>query len=253
MTLPTPVSRHDLRVASRWPLLVRTRDLSLRALSGQEGTLVRAATAATVDDNAVSRTLNRHQPRWEPFQGRSCLRLGAAAGALTEYLTYPCDLHLTALSGLVQFIEAGTAATGDTGGAGASTVFAIANAGVTGGRISLYAANNGKYTAEYHNGSSSVASQQAGAIVSLGQLVTLRWSLVVSGSNATIQLWQALDDGAEVAAAVSSSVATGSLGTPLLYWLNAMGAVQDYGSMLFLGAVVGLGNQAQADFLEAVI
>lgn len=252
MTLPSAGFRRETGLARRWPLVIHPRELTIDALTGQVGTLTRATTAATTDENGVSRTLNRHQPRWEKSGGVGYLRLGAAAGALTEYVTYPCDLTLTSLSGLVRFVEAGTAATGDTGGAGASTIFAIANAAVTGARISVYAANNGKYTAEYHSGSSSVASQQTGSIVSDGQLITLRWSLVVAGGNATIQLWQSVNGAAEVAASVSSSVATGALGTTTLYWLNAMGAVQDYGSMLFGGAVVGLGNQSQADLLEAL-
>ena len=261
MTLPTLGFRRETTPAPRAALVWRARDLSLNAATGQAGTLVRTASALTSWDSSGANALTvvRERPRWTDNlttggTAEVALQLGYVAGALTEYLSWPCNLIPGACSGLLTFMENETCTIGDAHATGAS-LFAISNdATLTGPYLSVYANNAGKYRIDHDNDVASVNAVMTTAPVTTNR-VRLRWWLTSTG---TVQIWQSINGAAETTPGASGTLALGSIwgtaGSPAKYWLNSLGTAGliGYGYAHFTGCVVMPGNQTQATLLQAL-
>ncbi len=116
------------------------------------------------------------------------------------------------MSGLLEFIEAGSATITGAG------LWSLSKADATGARLYLSRGTSG-YRITHDNGSTAVNSEAA-AFPALGQLVSLRWQLAADGS---VTLWQKLDAGSEVAASASAAnTLAGAWGARRIF-LNGVG------------------------------
>ena len=115
---------------------------SLDALTGQAGTLTRAATGTAVDANGTTYTAGHSMPRWEARSSQLGLRLAA------DDLTWPCNWVPEQATILIDFSEAGTRTT-----AGAGLLY-VGNDAQSGGRLIVDASSN-QYRATIHNGTTS--------------------------------------------------------------------------------------------------
>lgn len=129
----------------RW----QARRASLDALTGQTGTLVRAATGTAVDSGGTTYTAAHSMPRWESRDywntgTRDTLGLRLAA----DDLTWAYNGTPEASTLLVEFSEAGTRTTSGAG------LLYLGNDGQTGARLLVDASSN-QYRATIHNGTTS--------------------------------------------------------------------------------------------------
>lgn len=237
MTLPPLDFRRDVALARRWPLVVQARELSLDALTGQAGTLTRAATKAVTDSSGVSRTVNYHQPAWTAVSGVAALDLGSS-----DSLAYDCDLLPVACCGLVDFFHNSPGANG--------TVIDITNSTPATPYLRVYWTGT-QYRIEHHNGSAAVTATMTGTAPSASQRVRLRWWLYSTGA---VQIWQSKDGAAETTPGASGTNALAAAwAATTKYFVNSAGtAAGTYGAMKLAGLVVGLGNQSQAAMLAAL-
>ena len=235
MTIPTSEFRRAIAVAPRASFVWRARDLSLNALTGQVGTLVRAATGTSLDSYAVSLTTVRDRPRWHITSSLAAIKLGAL-----EYLGWPVPMIPIAMSGLIDFIEDGTLAAG-------TEIMSIANAAA--GNASFRVNSSGSFYRVVHNNNVSSVTSTLAAAPTAGQRVRLRWLILSTGS---VQIFQSIDGAAETTAAASGilALATAWSATTTLFF-NSFGA-SNYGVGIFMGAVVMPGNQTQATLLQAL-
>lgn len=240
MTLPSAAFRRETGLARRWPLVWDGREMSMTALTGQAGYVVRAATGAALDSNGASRTLNRHQPRWEydSTHGKVGLREGTS-GVIVLDPAFP--LLPIAFCGLLDFIEHGP--TTD------AVPFSIGNDGFSDAKFILQF-SSGVYRAVHNNGSSAPSSALSVAPTS-GQRVRLRFGMAADGS---VFIHQSINGGAETTGGASSTAAPAATwGTTTRLYLNGAGTAGNVNAANYLGCVIGLGNQSQADLLEALV
>lgn len=260
MTLPTAEFRRGTTPAPRAAFVWRARDLALNAATGQVGTLVRASAANASWDSYATNTISvvRERPRWASIYPQTSLDpaalvLGYVAGALTEYLSWPCGILPQAMSGLLVFLEQETITIGDASANGAG-LFCISNPAVTTGPyLTLFGNNAGKYAITHDNDVSQVTATMATAPATSNR-VTLRWALTSTG---TVQLWQSLNGAAETTPGASGTLALGALwgtaGSAAQIWLNTQGtAGLAYGYVEMQGVVIMPGIQSQAVLLQAL-
>jgi hypothetical protein len=238
VTLPLLGFRRQTGRALGHPLVWLGRELTLRALTGQAGTLTRTTTAAPTDSHGVARTVVHSQPAWQTdtTHGRTGLLLGS-----TAHLAWPLPLIPQAMCGMVEFIELGTISTAGAG------LFYIGHDGVTGARLVLDATGS-QYRLTHHNGSASVAVTMSGTAPAAGQRVRLRWWLAGDGS---VRLWQSLNDGAETGPSPSGALALAGAWGGGTCRLNSVGTANQ-GTTLALGTVVMLGNQTETTLRAAL-
>lgn len=235
MTLPTVAFRRETSRARRWPLVWQARRLTVDALTGQTGVFSRAATRAVTDSAGVSRTVNNHQPAWTSVGGVTALDMGTS-----DALYWTTPLSMVALCGLITFVEAGSLA-------GSDTIFALTN-GSAGTPYLVVQSTGTQYRIVHHNGTSSVSSTMSGTAPTAGQTVSLRWTLLSTG---VVQIHQAINGAAETSATASGTLTLGAAwASPSRCYLNT--GVGTDGTSKFVGLVIGLGNQTQADLLEAL-
>ena len=94
-----------LRSAARFHFLAARR--SLDAITGQVGTLVRAATGTSLDSNGATITWPHSAARGEVRTVSGATRYGLRMGA--DDLTWPCDFGLEAATFFVEFVQLGAA------------------------------------------------------------------------------------------------------------------------------------------------
>lgn len=244
MTLPSFGFRRGPALARRYPLVWQARDLSLNAQTGQVGTLVRALTAAANDSAGVSRTLNYHQPRWT-YENAVGLRLGGASGGVTEYLTWDLPILPVTMSGLFDFTEFGTAAN-----AGGASLGSLGTNSTTSPKAYWTSNASGQYAVTHDPTGSAAVVSTAGVTPTTGQRCRFRWWIYSDGA---VQSWMSINGGAETAGSKSAAKTFGAAwaGTPTL-WINTIGTTFTYGHTILHGVVVALGNQTQANLLEAL-
>ena len=238
MTLPLLEFRRQSGRALGHPLVWLAREFTVDALTGQVGTLTRAATAAPTDGNGVARTVVHSQPAWQTntTHSRTGLLLGTNAN-----LAWALPVLPQAMSGMVEFVENGT-----VGSAGAG-LFYLGNDGATGARLYLDSTGT-QYRLTHHNGSSSVTATMTGTAPTTGQRVRLRWWLYSDGK---VLLQQSINGAAETgpAASATNTLAAAWAGTTCR--LNSLGTA-NLGNTVALGAVVMLGNQTETVLAAAL-
>lgn len=213
--LPTTYDPAELELASRALVHWRGDDLSVNTVGGQLGTFTRGATATVVDFNATSFTVGNAMPRWEPrdwLASGERTHMGLLMGT-SDRLTFAAAWRPRALAFLVEFIEAGTAATLN------AALWSVSNDALTGARLAVDSTGT-LYRLRHHNGTAEVTAT-LGAAPTVGQRVTLRGYLYADGS---VQLWQSINGAAETATARSAAnTLAAAWGTGALTRLNGFG------------------------------
>lgn len=168
---------------------------SLDALTGQAGTLTRAATGTAVDANSATYTAGHSMPRWEWRHASLGLRLAA------DDLTWPCNWVPEKATLLIDLSEAGTRTT-----AGAGLLY-LGNDGQTGGRLVVDASAN-EYRATIHNGTTGQSVSLATSTPTTGTQARLVVQLDDDGTNQRVRLMCAVVGGAGEATTAWSSTVT---------------------------------------------
>jgi hypothetical protein len=168
----TPVSR--FRFQARFG--------SLDALTGQVGTLVRAATGTAVDRAGVTYTAGHSMPRWEARDWAATgvrdtlgLRLGA------DDLTWPANWLPETATLFVAFSEAGTRTTANAG------LVYVGNDGATGGRVFIDSTGT-NFRATIHNGTTPQTVSLATATPTTAQSARLALQLDDNGTTQRVRL-----------------------------------------------------------------
>jgi hypothetical protein len=211
----TPVSRF------RW----QARFGDLDALTGQTGTLLRAATGTALDANGTTYTAGHSMPRWEArdynatgFRDTLGLRLAA------DDLTYLCNWTPERATLLIEFSEAGTRTT-----AGAGLVY-LGNDGQTGARL-IVDASTSQYRATIHNGTTSQSVSLATSTPTTDQTARLVVQLDDDGTNQRVRLILRIGTGSDTTTAYSSTVTRAAAwGTDAKVRLNRVGSAGTQGS-----------------------
>lgn len=240
MTLPVMEPRRQVTAAVRHPLVWRSRDLSLNAVSGQTGTLVRATTGAADDSFGTSRTCVHSQPRWHVRSSLVTMRMGGAGGTPVEYLRWSVPFDAVAASIYLDFIENGTIGIA-TGG-----LFSLSSTAFATPRWYMSVVS-GKYSIIQHNGTTDTGGTAFAAAPVNGDRVRMRCWLY---SNGSVQAWQSINGAAETATAQSGSLALASWSTPTHLQINALGT-GNIGSNDFIAVVLARGNLTQAQLMAA--
>lgn len=157
----------------RW----QARRLSLDAITGQVGTLTRAATGTAVDITGATYTAVHSMPRYESrdfSNGGSRYELGLRLVA--DDLSWVANLTPRTGTIGVEFSENGTRTT-----AGAGLVY-LGNDGQTGARLIVDSAAN-NYRATIHNGTTSQSVSLATATPTTGQGAQLAVQLEDNGTT----------------------------------------------------------------------
>lgn len=238
MTMPLLAYRRETERALRHPLVWLGRELTVDALTGQAGTMTRAATATPTDSVGTSRTVVHSQPAWQTntTHSRTGLLLGTNAN-----LAWALPLIPQAMCGMVEFVESGTLTTASAG------VFYLGNDGATGARLYIDSTGS-QYRLTHDNGSAAVTATMTGTAPTSGQRVRLRWWLYSTGS---VQLWQSINGAAETGPSASGTNALATAWAGTTCRLNSVGTANQ-GNTVALGAVVMLGNQTEATLLAAL-
>ena len=148
---------------------------SLDALTGQAGTLTRAATGTAVDANGTTYTAAYGMPRWEWRHESLGLRLAA------DDLTWPCNWVPEQATILIDLSEAGTRTTSGAG------LLYIGNDAQSGGRLIVDASSN-QYRATIHNGTTSQSVSLATSTPTTGERALLAVQLDDDGTNQRVRL-----------------------------------------------------------------
>ncbi len=222
-TAPTParaVRRQNAPVLTavsrfRW----QGRFGELNALTGQAGTLVRAATGTAVDANGTTYTAGHSMPRWESRAAQLGLRLAA------DDLTWPCNWVPEQATILIDFSEAGTRTTSGAG------LLYIGNDAQSGGRLIVDASSN-QYRATIHNGTTSQSVSLATSTPTTGQQARLLVQLDDDGTNQRVRLLLGIVGvSGETITAWSSTVArTATWGAVAKVRANRVGSAGTQGS-----------------------
>lgn len=198
MSFPTygsSVTESPLSLRSRTLFHFRGSMRSLDALSGQVGTLTRGATGTAIDSFGNSYTAVGVQPRWES-RDTNADTVRDALGLFmdtADRLAWPVLFLPSAMGGIMEFVQVATMAL--TG-----TVFYLGNDAGTGARLSVF--STGSNYAIAHVSGVTVSSTMGAPAPTAGDRVRLRFQLSGTG---TVQLWQSLNGGAEVASALSGA------------------------------------------------
>lgn len=217
--MPTPQARRSgaLTLLSRSRFRWQARRGTLTALTGQVGTLVRAATATAVDANGVTYTAGYGAPRWETRHDALGLRLS------TDDLTWPCNWLPGPGTLLVRMSEAGTRTTANAG------LLYLGNDAQSGGRVYIDAASS-QYRAGIHNGTTGQTVSLTGSTPTTGNAADLLLQLDDDGVNMRVRLARWLS-GVETQTAYTSTVTRfASWGSGTVLRANRMGSAGTQGS-----------------------
>lgn len=235
---------NELRETRPYLWAWQPRRLTLDALTGQKGTIVRAASASAPWDSwGASLSVVRDRPCWT-FPGAGPV-LGLQT--TTNTLLHWGDWNLppgVPLSGLLDFNERGP--TNDGG------LFYLGPDSATGTpRLVVFYHSANRYQISLTDGTSTVSSA-IGITPTLGQRIRLRWQVRLDGGQLYARLWQSTNGGAEVAANESLGLAAfATFGTSPKLRLNSIGA-SNGSTVAYHGGVVARGNLSQAQLLEAL-
>jgi hypothetical protein len=191
----------------------------LDALTGQAGTLVRAATGTALDANGVTYTAGHSMPRWESRSSQLGLRMAA------DDLTWPCNWVPETATLLIDFNEQGTRTTSGAG------LLYVGNDAQSGGRLIVDADSN-QYRATIHTGTTSQSVSLATSTPTTGQQARLAVQLEDDGTNQRVRLTLAIVGvSGETTTAWSSTVArTATWGATAKVRANRVGSAGTQGS-----------------------
>jgi len=203
MTLPGLISLRTGRV-SRLPFHWRGDRFALTALSGQAGTLTRAATAAPLDYSGVARTVNQYQPAFqaEDWDADATRDTSALLLGVSDLLYWSVPVKPAACTLYLEFVQPASF------GAASTCFWYLGNAGNTGARLWIDSTGT-QYRANHHNGTSAVTSTMTGTAPTSGQRVAVRVVLLSTGS---IQIWQSINGAAETTPGASGTLALNATG-----------------------------------------
>ncbi len=197
----------------RW----QARRGTLDALTGQTGTLVRAATGTAVDGLGTTYTAGHSMPRWETRESRLGLRLAA------DDLTWPCNVVPVTSTILIRMSEAGTRTTSGAG------LLYIGNDGQTGGRLIVDASSN-QYRVTIHNGTTGQSVSLTGSTPTTDNEADFIVNLLDTGGNQSVRIARWLS-GVETVTAYSSTVTRAAVfGTGAKIRANRVGSAGTQGS-----------------------
>lgn len=206
----------------RW----HARFATLDAITGQTGTLTRAATGTAVDANGTTVTVGHSMPRWEArdFDGTGARReLGLRMAADDLAWTFNGVPETGTL-----FFEVSENGTGTTANAG---LVYLGNDGATGAR--LWVTSDGThYKATVHNGTTSASVTLASLAPATGDAIRGVVQLNDDGTNWSIRLW--LDTiataGEEITAWSSTITRAATWGSTTKIRANRVGSAGTQGS-----------------------
>lgn len=163
-SIPPRVERGPVALRSVARFRAQYRRGTLTAITGQAGTLTRAATGTLVDSNGVTITAGHSMPRYEArlWADTAAVGLRLGAGSPGDDLTYPCDWLPERGTLYVAFSEAGTRTT-----SGATLAY-LGNDAVTGAYLKLDA-DGTHYRVTVSNGSDSESVSAAVVDPTTGQ------------------------------------------------------------------------------------
>lgn len=237
MTLPGHAFRRTTTRGTRYPLLwVARRGLSIDALSGQAGTLTQAGTVSTTDVSGSTVSVNHTQPPWSYVSGQTVT--GLLLGTGTNKLAWPFTVIPQVMCGMIDFVE--------NGGLGTASGGVWSNGSAT-ARLWLDSSGT-QYRMNYSDGATTRTATMTGTAPTNGQRVRLRWTLSASG---TIAIAQSINGAAETGPAASAATALPAAWTAATAYLNSVG-VGNYGSNIYLGCVVMIGNQSAVTLQAAL-
>lgn len=218
MTAPALVSTARFR----W----QARRGSLDAITGQTGTLTRAATGTAVDVNGTTYTAGHSMPRWESrdfTNGGARYELGLRLAA--DDLAWTANFLPRTSTVLIDFAEAGTRTTSGAG------LFYLGNDGQTGARWIVDATSN-NYRVTIHNGTTSQSVSLATTTPTTDQGAQLLAHLDDDGTNQRVRLTlRVLATGVETTTAWSSTVTRAAAwGTGAKVRVNRVGSAGTQGS-----------------------
>lgn len=205
----------------RW----QARRATLEAITGQVGTLTRAATGTAIDSTGTTYTAGHSAPRWEARDysatgTRDTVGLRLAA----DDLTFAANWFPETASLLVEFSEDGTRTT-----AGAGLVY-LGRDDQTGARL-IVDSDGTNYRATIHNGTASASVSLATATPTTGQSARLVVQLDDDGVNQRVRLLLRVGAGSDTTTAYSSTVARAAAwGAGALLRLNRVGSAGTQGS-----------------------
>ncbi|HEV8455175.1 MAG TPA: hypothetical protein VGQ24_09805 [Gemmatimonadales bacterium] len=227
MTMPGLGFRRGATRAYRHPFVWEAQELTIDALTGQTGTMTRAATATPTDSFAATRTVNYNQPAWHYTAAK--LKTGLLLGTNAE-LYWDVPLLPGAYGGAVHFIENGGKAV--VGGG----VWGFTNDAATGARIYIDATGS-FYRITYTDGTTTRTNTLAAAPVT-GDEVWLRWGLTSAG---VAQIWQSINGAAETTPGALTALALPAVWAATVKMrFNAIGLSANRGNNIYLdGAVLG--------------
>ncbi len=205
----------------RW----QARRATLDAVTGQTGTLTRAATGTALDITGTTYTAGHSMPRWENRDfaaGGSRYELGLRMAA--DDLTWDANWLPETGTMLVEFSEEGTRTTANAG------LVYLGNDGQTGARLILDSSGT-NYRATIHNGTTSQSVTLATATPTTGQMARLLVQLEDTGGNQRVSLTLRVGSGADTAAGFSATVTRAAAwGTGAKLRLNRVGSAGTQGS-----------------------
>lgn len=205
----------------RW----QARRGSLDGITGQTGTLVRAATGTAVDVTGTTYTAGHSMPRWENrdfLTGGARYELGLRLAA--DDLTWDANWLPETGTLYVEFSEEGTRTTANAG------LVYVGNDGQTGGRLILDSSGT-NYRATIHNGTTSQSVSLATATPTTGQMARLAVQLEDTGGNQRVRLLLSVNGGTVTTTAYSSTVTrTATWGTGARVRLNRVGSAGTQGN-----------------------
>ena len=227
------------RALFRW----QARDLALTAITGQIGTLVRAATGTAVDSNGITYTAAHTMPRWEARTWGGGSRLGLRMAA--DDLAWPVNFTPRTTTIGLERAEAGTRTTSGAG------LWYLGNDGVTGARW-LIDSNGTDYRATIHNGTTSVSATLATAMPTTGQAARLTMQVEDDGTNWRVRLFGDVvaSTGASETAWSSTIARAATFGSTTRVRVNRIGSAGTQGSTWIAQCAVVAGLRATTDVLE---
>jgi hypothetical protein len=196
----------------------------LDAVTGQVGTLTRAAAGTAVDVLGATYTAGHSMPRWESrdYSG-SGRRYELGVRLAADDLTWPANWVPGTGTLLVDFSEAGTRTTANAG------VVYVGNDAVSGARVSLDS-DGTNYRATIHNGTTGQSVSLATVTPTTGQMTRLALQLDDDGTTQRVRLWLTVA-GVETVSAWSATVArAAAFGIGAKLRLNRTGSAGTQGS-----------------------
>jgi len=243
-TIPRPPALRDatprLRSDCLWSWDGAAADLN--ATTGHVGIFARATTLASVLDGAGGTYTAPHSmPAWEirDVDGAPACGLRMAGSDRLHFDPAPQG---DALAGVIEFVETG-ARTGSSG----STLFALCNDAVSGGRlwIDTSGSTGGRYGINYSSGATTRTARLTTGAPAPDDVVRLRWERAVNGA---VQIWQSINGAAETTASAASLVVV-PWATGAVIRLNSRGDTENPAQGWYRRAKVVAGNPDLATLL----